>query len=89
MHKVLDADCAPGVHSVSMHLSDYMTRNSLSDEDVAAAIGKHRVSVSRYRRGIERPSSDVIGQIFTWSGGKVAPNDWFEAVEGERTEAAE
>jgi transcriptional regulator with XRE-family HTH domain len=64
-----------------MHLSAYMNDKSLSDEDVAAAIGKHRVSVSRYRRGVERPSSDVIGKIFAWSDGKVTPNDWFESVE--------
>lgn len=89
MYKALDAYCASGVHSAPMHLSDYMTEKGLSDEDVAAAIGKNRVSVSRYRRSIERPSSTTIGEIFVWSGGKVAPNDWFDPVDNAANEAAE
>ena len=73
-----------------MHLSAYMAERNLSDEQVAGAISKNRVTISRYRRGIERPSSTTIGEIFAWSDGKVTPNDWFDPIEddSEQHEAA-
>lgn len=87
MYKSLDANCASDVHSVAMHLSEYMAERGLTDEQVAEAIGKNRVSVSRYRRGIERPSSATIEDIFKWSGGQVAPNDWFDPIDPAPTES--
>jgi len=59
-----------------MHLSDYMTRNKLTDDDVAEAIGRTRVSVSRYRRGLIRPSWDVIEAIRALTNNKVRFEDW-------------
>lgn len=68
-----------------MHLSDYMTAKKLSDEDVAAAVGCARESVSRYRRKLMRPSWDMAEKIHNFSGGVVTANDWLEL----QTEAAE
>lgn len=61
-----------------MHLSDYMTAKDLSDEVVAAAIGRSRVSVSRYRRRLVRPDWEAIDNIEAFSGGAVTANDWKE-----------
>jgi transcriptional regulator with XRE-family HTH domain len=59
-----------------MHLADYMAERSLSDEDVAAAIGKSRVSVSRYRRKLIRPEWDAIDAIRRYTKGQVTEADW-------------
>jgi transcriptional regulator with XRE-family HTH domain len=73
-----------------MHLSQYMKTHDLSDEEVAKAVKLHRVSISRYRRGKERPAWDVVERIFKWSGGSVTANDWLSASARRRAgEAAE
>ena len=59
-----------------MHLSDFMTKRKLSDETVAAAIGRSRVSVSRYRRRLIRPDWDAIEEIRAYSKGAVTAQDW-------------
>lgn len=69
----------------AMHLSDYMAQRGLSDQDVAAAIGKDRASVSRYRRKKIRPGWRAMKRIFEFSGGLVTPDDFLAA----QREAAE
>ena len=59
-----------------MHLSAYMELRNLRDEDVAAAIGVTRVSVSRYRRRLIRPSWRMIDKIERWSKRVVTSADW-------------
>lgn len=59
-----------------MHLSDYMAERGLSDEDVAAAIARSRVSVSRYRRKLVMPDWDTIEKIRAFTRGKVTEADW-------------
>lgn len=59
-----------------MHLADYMIANELSDEQVAEAIGRSRVSISRYRRKIEQPSLQTAQKFHSWSEGKIALEDW-------------
>jgi transcriptional regulator with XRE-family HTH domain len=59
-----------------MHLSDYMAGKNLRDEDVAAAIGKSRVSVSRWRRRLVRPDWDSIEAIREFSKQAVQADDW-------------
>ena len=59
-----------------MHLSDYMAEKKLSDEVVAAAIGRSRVSVSRYRRRLMRPDWDAVERINYFTAGAVTANDW-------------
>lgn len=68
------------VHSVymriAMHLADYMAERGLSDEDVAGATGRSRVSISRYRRKLLRPDWTTMQVIRLWSRGKVTEADW-------------
>jgi hypothetical protein len=59
-----------------MHLADYMAAKNLDDETVAAAIGCHRVSVSRYRRRLERPKWQIVDKFQEWSEGAITPSDW-------------
>lgn len=59
-----------------MHLAEYMNVKELSDEQVAEAIGRSRVSISRYRRNIERPSLKTAQKFHSWSDGKIALEDW-------------
>lgn len=63
-----------------MHLADYMEQNSLDDDAVARGIGRSRVSVSRYRRRVERPAWDTVEAIHAFTGGVVTANDWMEAA---------
>lgn len=59
-----------------MHLSDYMAERNLSDEVVAAAIGRSRVSVNRYRRKLVRPDWGTIEALRAYTKGKVTEADW-------------
>lgn len=59
-----------------MHLSEYMAAHELTDETVAQSIGRSRVSVSRYRRKLERPSLETARRLHTWSEGAIALEDW-------------
>lgn len=64
-----------------MHLSDYMTKNHLSDDQVAGEIGVSRVTVSRIRRRKVRPDWPTIIKLKEWSRGAMTADD-FEAIEG-------
>lgn len=63
-----------------MHLSVYMAQNNLSDEQVAAGVGKTRVSVSRYRRRLLRPGWKAVRKFEEWSGGAITGDDWAEPL---------
>jgi transcriptional regulator with XRE-family HTH domain len=58
-----------------MKLGDYMSQYGLDDSQMADLIGKNRVTVNRYRRGVETPSGDTIRKIVEISYGKVTAND--------------
>ena len=64
-----------------MHLSEYMERNGLKDEDVAAAIGVERETVLRYRHRTIIPRPKMMQKISRWSKGKVPLESWLEAAE--------
>ena len=78
-----------------MHLSDFMAyRNPdgriLSDEEVAAAISRSRVTVSRIRRRKVRPDWETIKAIETFTGGLVTANDFVDLpVDGTSSELAD
>lgn len=58
-----------------MQLADYMAANDLDDAAMGALIGRSRVTVSRYRRKLEVPSSETIPLIVVATGGRVTAND--------------
>lgn len=59
-----------------MHLSDYMIANGLTDEDVAKAIERDRVTVSRIRRRKVRPDWSTIEKLKTFTGGLCTADDF-------------
>jgi transcriptional regulator with XRE-family HTH domain len=64
-----------------MHLSAYMAKRRLSDEVVADAIGRSRVSVSRYRRRLVRPDWEAIEKIKAYTDNAVTADDWVGPLE--------
>jgi transcriptional regulator with XRE-family HTH domain len=64
-----------------MHLSDYMAEKNLSDEQVATAIRRSRVTVSRIRRKKVRPDWETIEELEKWSRGVITPNDFRETAQ--------
>jgi hypothetical protein len=63
-----------------MHLSDYMAKHDLDDEQVAAGIDRSRVTVSRIRRRKVRPDWDTIEAIKKFTKGAVTADD-FQSLE--------
>lgn len=61
-----------------MHLSDYMTLKRLSDQEVAAGIGRDRATVSRIRRRKVRPDWETIERIKTFTHRKVTADDFLQ-----------
>lgn len=64
-----------------MHLADYMAGKNpqakpLSDDEVAAGIGRNRATVSRIRRKKVRPDWRTIEKIEAFTGGLVTANDF-------------
>lgn len=67
-----------------------MTKSALSDDDVATAIGRSRVSVSRYRRRLVRPDWEAIEKIKAFTQSAVMADDWSGPLQAEpQSEAAE
>ncbi len=58
------------------HLSKFMNDNGLSDEDVAAATGLSRVTISRIRRRVVRPDWSTIKKLREFSDGFVTADDF-------------
>lgn len=59
-----------------MHLSAYMDLHGFSDEQVAAATGRSRATVSRIRRRKTRPDWDTIEIFRDWSSGIITADDF-------------
>lgn len=69
-----------------MHLSDYMATHSLTDDQVATAIGRNRATVSRIRRRKVRPDWETINEIAKFTGEAVTANDFATLPEVEAAE---
>lgn len=75
VYKALDLDCTSGVQE-GMHLSDYMAQRGLKDEQVAAGIGRSRVTVSRIRRRKVRPDWPTIEELRKFTDGACTADDF-------------
>lgn len=58
-----------------MTLAEWMAANGLSDGALAEKLKKTRVTVGRYRRGIEIPGGETIKQIVALTAGAVTANE--------------
>jgi transcriptional regulator with XRE-family HTH domain len=75
MHISLDGNVRP-MYKGTMHLSDYMAENHLSDEDVAKVINRSRPTVSRIRRKLVRPDWQTIEKIKEFTNGASTADDY-------------
>lgn len=65
----------------AMHLSDYMTKKGLTDDEVAVGIRRSRATVSRIRRRKVRPDWETIEALRDFSEGKITANDFAQIGE--------
>lgn len=72
----MTADVRPMYILRTMHLSDFMAKNGLSDEKVAEGIKRSRVTVSRIRRRKVRPDWPTIEEIRAFTGGECTADDF-------------
>ena len=59
-----------------MTLEEFMRWKGLSDEQMAGRIEVSSTSVYRYRKGLRRPTWDVLARIRYHSGGVVSADSW-------------
>jgi len=59
-----------------MKLSDWITREGRSHQEVGSRIGKSQAAVSRYAAGKRMPDEETLIKIFEVTGGEVTPNDF-------------
>jgi len=59
-----------------MKLSDWMAAKELDDEKLGHLVRADRVTISRIRRGLNRPSWDLAGRLKKISGGAVTADDF-------------
>ena len=58
-----------------MTLAEYMEGEGITDAAMGAVIGKSRVTVSRYRRGLEPIPSETVKLLVAISYGRMTAND--------------
>lgn len=59
-----------------MKLAEWMREQSLDDDAVAAMVDADRVTVSRVRRGVNKPSWLLAARLKAASGGRVTADDF-------------
>lgn len=64
-----------------MQLDPYMTERNLTDGDLAKVLLCNRSTVRRYRRGHRIPKPHHMRTIYSWSGGLVDANAFYELPE--------
>jgi hypothetical protein len=65
-----------------MKLSDWMEIQELDDERLGALVQASRVTISRIRRGLNRPSWELAGRIKKASKGAVTADDFLAPLKG-------
>lgn len=63
-----------------MKLSDYLTREQLSDADFAVRVNCDRSTIYRVRKGQTKPSPQLMEAVARETGGLVQPNDYFDGL---------
>ncbi len=60
-----------------MTLDEYLTRNNMSATALANKLGRAVSTITRVRKCEIKPDYYTIQEIVDFTGGKVAPNDFF------------
>lgn len=64
-----------------MQLSDFMAERGLTDNALAAEVGRDRTSVMRWRTRKTKPDFDALVAIERLSNGMVTASDFAEAAQ--------
>lgn len=80
MHKLSCIECAPGVQG-DMQLSAWMEAKGFDDEAVGRMVDADRVTISRIRRGVNRPSWELAAKFKAVSMGAVSADDFLPDLE--------
>lgn len=64
-----------------MQITDWLTKNDISDADFAARIGVSRQALHRYKSGERIPRPAILQRIQGQTGGQVQPADFFATSE--------
>lgn len=59
-----------------MKLSQYLEKHDISDAEFGEAVGRHRITVGKWRRGLVRPDWDALREIEIATNGKVTADDF-------------
>jgi transcriptional regulator with XRE-family HTH domain len=66
-----------------MKLEEWMCEQNIDDDALATRLSVDRSTVSRLRRGKQRPSWDVLERIVITTAGAVKADDFFALGAGE------
>lgn len=61
-----------------MKLGEWMEESQLDDAAVAARVRSDRSTISRVRRGMHKPSWELVEKLRDVSDGKVTANDFLD-----------
>jgi len=64
-----------------MKITDWLTKNNISDADFAERIGVSRQALWRYKAGDRIPKRSILDRIKDETGGDVRPADFFSESE--------
>lgn len=59
-----------------MKLIDWLSQENISDEAFGRRVGRSQSQISRIKRGLSRPSLDLVEVIERETSGTVTVDDW-------------
>lgn len=63
-----------------MTLSEYMEKNSTTDQKMSDEIGVSRSAITQYRNGVRMPKPEIALEIYRVTKGKVSPTDFLKGL---------
>lgn len=69
-----------------MNLAEYMQSENLDDAAIGARVKRSRVTINRYRRGLEPIPSDIVKTLVETSDGKMTANELLGIAQSEAAE---
>lgn len=60
----------------SKTFSEWMTEQGLDDDEIAIKLRVHRSTISRLRRGKQRPSFDLLRALIEMADGALSPSSF-------------
>ena len=61
-----------------MKLAEWRNSKGRTQDDVAAELGVHRITVARWEQNMRDPGKADLKRIFMMTGGDVTPNDFHD-----------